>query len=57
MASLSIGIALVLIAKGERMVFAIVVALTAVLFDVWAYYQYRKVKNELQKEYYNGKDA
>ena len=57
MASLPIGIALVLIAKGERMVFAIVVALTAVLFDVWAYYQYRKVKEELQKEYYNGKDA
>ena len=39
------------------MVFTIVVTLTAILFDVWAYYQYRKVKEELQKEYYNGEDA
>ena len=47
----------VLIAKGDGMLIVIIATIAAIVLDVWAFHEYRKLKDELQKEYYNGKDA
>lgn len=47
----------VLIAKGECMLIVIIATIAAIVLDVWAFYEYKKIKEELQKEYYDGKDA
>lgn len=45
------------IAKGESMMIIVIATIAAIVLDVWAFYQYKKIKAEQQKGYYNGEDA